>query len=302
MWSEMSVFWQLSHKSTFGSSSQLRIVTDDHKWLHQSISMQAVRPTRTDMTYPLLFPLQPEEEKNDFWAQAERWWATFLTSFHTHHKWESESMQVLVCIRCKYTQDQAGLGSGVLRKEKLWPSALQWKIFNLQRQGKAWAPETSHSITLWRRLRCSEHCLTALQEEHARCIWAHWERRLPDDSWELPKGLNKASKSVPGDWNQPLHIDTSPSPCLNASLNRKPLYHPWCWCQCKKIPECYCHCSPVPATFLIFLHFVPCSPGSHSSSECSAAWKHLSHSSNYHQSEKNLCVLVHVPSLEHHSH
>lgn len=203
MWSEMSVFWQLSHKSTFGSSSQLRIVTDDHKWLHQSISMQAVRPTRTDMTYPLLFPLQPEEEKNDFWAQAERWWATFLTSFHTHHKWESESMQVLVCIRCKYTQDQAGLGSGVLRKEKLWPSALQWKIFNLQRQGKAWAPETSHSITLWRRLRCSEHCLTALQEEHAHCIWAHWERRLPDDSWELPKGLNKPP-------NQSLETEINP--------------------------------------------------------------------------------------------
>lgn len=53
--SEISVFWKLSHKSTFVSPSQLWIVTDDHKCLHQSISMQAVRPTRTDMTYPLLF-------------------------------------------------------------------------------------------------------------------------------------------------------------------------------------------------------------------------------------------------------
>lgn len=100
MWSEISVFWQLSRTFTFRSSSQLQIVTDDHKCLHQSTSMQAVRPTRTDTTYPLLCPLQAEEEKNDFWAQAERWWATFLTSFHIHTR-EPESMQVLVCFRCK---------------------------------------------------------------------------------------------------------------------------------------------------------------------------------------------------------
>lgn len=172
MWPERSVFCQLSHKSTVGSSPQLRIVTDDHKRLHQSTWVPAVRPTGTDVTDPLLFPSQPEGEKDDFWAQAEKWWATFRTSLQTHRNWESGSTQVPVCVGCKWTQGQKGLGSGFLTKEKLRPSALQWKIFRLHSQGKAWPLETHHSTTVWRRPRCCEGRLTPPQNAHA-----HWERR-----------------------------------------------------------------------------------------------------------------------------
>lgn len=285
MWPEISVLCQLSHKSTVGSSPQLQIVTDDHKRLHQSTWVPAVRPTGTDVTDPLLFPSQPEEEKDDFCTQAEKWWATFRTSLQTHRNWESGSAQVPVCVGCKWMQGQKGLGSGFLTKEKLRPSALQWKIFRLQSQGKAWPWETHHSITVWRRPRCCEGRLTPPSKSTCplgkEIAWWYY-------SWELPREANEPL-------NQSLETEINPfTPTpLQGSMGKH-----------RTIPSAGAKClnTITPTAFLVFLPFVPCSPGSHSPSERCATWKRLSHISNYHQSEKNPGVLERVPSLEHRAH
>lgn len=63
--------------------------------------------------------------------------------------------------------------------------------YSTSRENAKGDSKTSDSIAVWRRLRWSKGCLPPLQKEHTHCLRAHWERRLPDDSWEHPNGVSK---------------------------------------------------------------------------------------------------------------
>lgn len=73
---------------------------DCHWWSQRAPSIcltQPGRATGTDVTCPVL----RNPQKKDFWAQAERWGAPFLTCSHAHHEWEPATTQVRFCIRGK---------------------------------------------------------------------------------------------------------------------------------------------------------------------------------------------------------
>lgn len=164
--------------------------------------------------------------------------APFLTSLH--HEWAWSHPGVSLHLR------PGRVGQWFLGKGNLWPSALHWKIFSLQRGGFGFTLKSS--TTAWRRLGCFESCLTALQEL-THCT--HSERRLPGDSWDRPKGGNIPPnhpwglKSIPSDW----HLS---KPSLSAKFKRKP----------RSSPAAGARSCSLWLPLSAFPLLCPCSPGS----------------------------------------
>lgn len=109
MWSDRSVPWQLSHKSPLSSSSQLLIVTDDHKRLHQSASCSLGEPL--GQMWPVLFPSHYSQSRRRIpeLRQKDEEQHFSLACIHTM----SESLKPH---RLSLQQGQAGLGSGFWEK------------------------------------------------------------------------------------------------------------------------------------------------------------------------------------------
>lgn len=187
---------------------------DCHWWSQRAPSICLVQPGRapgTDGICPL-----PRDPQQHFWAQAEMRSSRVSAWSHTGGSLHG---------------GQAGLGSGFLGKENLWTSTLHWKIFSLQRA--ALAPHSSQPV------QSGEHWgqweLPDTSAGTCPCILR--ERRLPGDSWEVPKEGNipLGLRSSPSSW-------PSPSPVW-VQVQERITVPALLLCQCL---------SPVPATVLLF--------------------------------------------------